>query len=168
MVETMLSAHERTILARVHEQQQAHATQLAAEMSRLLLDGMDRMLGGSKPDDAVTLPVLEKPPEESQRPRKLKIDIVGFESGQHHLLVRNRLNGTGDKVELNFVSPDAGSTYTPPAERQVILLTGRVPHKMTQKIKACGCAVVHVDRSVGDVVEAINNLVKNSPSAVTQ
>jgi len=172
LVEHMLASHEQTILARVHEQQRAYGAQLADDMSRLLLEGMDRMLGGSAP------PAPPPPPLESERPAgghnlpsehpsspvpehpqsKLKIDVVGFEHGHHKMLVERKLNGS---VDVRFVHPDAGTGYIPHRDRHVILLVGRTPHGLQNRIKAAGCTVHKVQRTVSDVITAVEGLMQD-------
>jgi hypothetical protein len=165
LVEGMLAAHEATILARLREEQRAHGEQLAADMSRLLLNGLDRMLGGS-PDAAgvvagpQVLGEVEKPQAETPpAPPKLKVDVVGFEHGHHSMLVKQMLNGSSAKVDLRFVHPDHRNGYEPTSERHVILLTGRVSHTLQNKIRASGAPLHKVRRTVSDVVAAISNLV---------
>ena len=159
MLEGMLKHHEQVILARVHEQQKAHAETLAADMSRLLLVGLDEMLGGSKPPAPK---VVVEGPTERQALQKIKVDVVGFSQGHQKLLLQQRLNGTAERVDMRFIGPDDGTTYTPSPERHIVLLTGRVPHSLSRKVKTCGSPVTCVERTVSDVATVIRQLVEQA------
>lgn len=176
LIDQVLASHEQMILARVREDQQAQAKQLAADMTALLVDRVDRMLGGSPV--AAAPPIAEGPdlpkedhpkerqypttPPDREHPRapKLKVDVVGFEDGQHRMLVQRGLSGLNGALDLRFVHPDSQSSYTPNSERQVILLRTRVPHAIREKIDKAGCQIHLVRRTVPDVISKVTDLVR--------
>lgn len=166
MVEQMLSAHEQVVLTKVREEQRSYADQLARDMSQLLLTGLDRMLGGGSvlpEQQAVPENFMPAQPEVEPEPiKRVKIDVVGFEAGRDVMLVKHKLNGSADRIDLRFVGPDQQASYAPHRDRNVILLTQRIPHSLRDKIKASGCKPLYVKRTVGHVVEAITLLLRSS------
>jgi hypothetical protein len=165
IIETLLVAGQNAVIERVRAQAIEEHKQLAADMSRLMLEGLDRMLGGQGiahmpapvPEEPIAPPAAA--PESPPRVR-VKFDVIGFIEGKHEMLVQHGLNGHSQEVDLRFVSPRAHSTYSPQRDRIAILLTSRIPHALQDKVKASGCEYVFAKRTVSDVLTAINTVLK--------
>lgn len=96
------------------------------------------------------------PPPAAER-RQLKVDVVGFEFGAHEQTVAQSFNGD---VDLRFVHPDKANAYAPHRGRHVIIVASRIPHSLSNKIRAANVEPIYVRRTPGHVVHAIEELMR--------
>lgn len=170
----MLSSYSSTVLREAQAQQReqarelveqfsdtvtaankAHSERMADMMTRLLVDRVNELLGGATPAAK-----QEQPFDAVQelRAARVKIDVVGIEAGAQRMLVKKKLNGNADRVDIRFIGSNDKTSYEPSRDRVVIMLKGRISHSMSDIVKKAGCTPHYVDRSVGDVVQAIEHL----------
>jgi hypothetical protein len=155
-LELLLKTHTEVLMAelsaRISSTSAMTGAAIAAQIEQGLrgtVEGMlNEALGGTTPraDDT-----------EPHQSRKLKVDVVGFEHGAHEQTVAHAFNGN---VDLRFIHPDKASTYAPHNNRHVILVTGRVPHSLGNKIKAAKVEPIMVNRTTGHVIHAIEELLR--------
>jgi hypothetical protein len=168
-LDVLLTRHTETLLgqveARVAASAQAMGVQVAAMIERGMRETVHRIvevelggpvaptLTGEAPAPA-EVPQAQ-PASEPEEPKRLKVDVVGFEHGDNVERVRAAFNGNTD---LRFVHPDNWNTYAPHRNRHVILMVGRVPHSLSKKIKASGVEPLIVKKTAGHVIHAIEEL----------
>lgn len=175
-IDALLAAHRRDVLAEVYGKLAAQGEALGATIAnavsadivrglRGVVHGMvESELGGpiAPPADAApdaTAPPAQHNPEpappEQPKPR-LKVDIVGLNTGGQEQQIRQAFNGLSEG--FRFISPDQTSSYSPHRDRVVLMMTQRIPHGLAHKIKASRAEVIQVRPTVGHVIHAIEAL----------
>ena len=175
LLQTNTTLVMREMQARIEANSQAMAAQVAGMVESGMRKAVHRMmeqeLGGSvaPPTDSPGASLLNDGPRRhdpspipSERRQALAVDVIGFEIGHQQTTVRDAFAG---EVDIRFVHPDT-SNYTPMPNRHAIIMQGRCPHAMTEKLKKHRIQPIAVQRTPGHVIHAIEELQRAQQAAV--
>ena len=91
--------------------------------------------------------------------RRVKIDVVGIPHGV--MLHEIKKNVDEASVDVNFIHPDA--SYAPHRGRHLIMIRQKIPHSLSNKIKAAKIKPIFVPRATADhVTHAIDELMRSA------
>lgn len=173
-LDTLLASHSHALLAQVNERIEASAVAMGANVAAMVQAGMARAvhdmmqieLGGTiAPPAAAEVAQAPKPEaggvniDAVHGLRKIKVDVVGVPHGTmlHEIQRGIDLNA----VDVNFVHPDGA--FAPHRGRHLIMIQQKIPHSLSNKIKAAKIKPTFVPRATaGHVIHAIEELQRSA------
>lgn len=178
-VDKLMRAQQQTILEQVNARLGAVGESMAKliavfvtnELKNLVHGVIETELGGPvaapagsaagalERDETTRTVVVQQAPAAPPKPR-VKIDVVGFNLGADETRVAQALNGSGGLVELHFVNSDKWKTYSPHNGRYVVMMQARIPHALSNKLRASKVEPIYTKPTVGHVVTAINGILR--------
>ena len=90
-------------------------------------------------------------------PRKIKVDIVGLPTMD---VARRIEESHGRDFDFRWFDADSVNVFDPLKGREVLLLTTRIPHKLSTKVKSAGIKPIFIKRNEGHITHALDELLR--------
>jgi hypothetical protein len=171
-LDTLLQTNTELVMREMQQRLEAQAATMAANVATLVETGMRRAvhrmmeqeLGGNiaPPADAPSPPLNDGPrrhnpePTPSLRVERIKVDVVGLNNGSDEQLIAKAFNP--GEIDLRFTRPTESSSYQPSQGRHCIVMSERIPHAISYKIKAAKVDPIYVKPTAGHIIHAIEEL----------
>lgn len=178
-LDSLLATHSRLLLDQVNTRIEATAQDMGTQVAALIEHGMRRTvhqlveseLGGPvsapaqapkpNPTDAPAAGGVDIDRVHTIAPRRVKIDVVGMPHGAILHEIKSQIDPA--RVDVTFIANDVQASYAPHRNRHLIMIQQKIPHSLSNKIKAAKIDPIFVPRATaGHVVHAIDELVRGA------
>lgn len=172
-LDKLLTTHSRVLLDEVNQRIAESSVRMGAQVAAMVQDGMQQAvhqfmqieLGGPIASSApAEVPAVPKPEADKVNPdpehkRRIKVDVVGEINAPVKTTVQSAFRG--QDIDLRFHDSPA-KKYTPIAGRHCLLMTKRVGHEISHRLKRAGVDPIYIEPTAGHITHAIEELQRST------
>lgn len=171
-LDKLLLTHTHLMMEQVNERIAASAGEIGAQVGAMIEGNLRRtiveILGGPAPTPAAPQPPLPQAPKSDgvdidaahHQRKRLRVDVVGEINAPVKMSIQETFRD--DDLELRFIEGGWVRGYHPTPGRHCLLITERIKHQVSHKLKKAGIEPIFVKPTATMISHAIEELQRSA------